>query len=203
MVINPQSRHYGVLKANAPVKDWYWSEDAVYMERNSRDFAPRVKVMDDSAEALCEMLRARSAAFLSQHSANFDPRSHDGRPIVVKDVYYPKYVAKDNYDARRLPDGGYGGLFSVTMTSPLASRVFFNSLPCAKGPSLGTNFTLACPYTVLAHYLELDWAASFGVEEGLIRVSVGLEDREGLLKGFEGALKKAEEAVLAQAGIDT
>ena len=32
-------------------------------------------------------------------------------------------------------------------------------MPFFKGPSLGTNFTLACPYTILGHYLELDWAA--------------------------------------------
>jgi len=47
-----------------------------------------------------------------------------------------------------------------------------------KGPSLGTNFTLVCPYTLLAHYCELDWAASFGVPGHLIRVSVGLEAPE-------------------------
>ena len=34
----------------------------------------------------------------------------------------------------------------------------------AQGPGFGTNFTLACPYTLLAHYHELDWAASCGVE---------------------------------------
>lgn len=32
-------------------------------------------------------------------------------------------------------------------------------LQVAKGPGFGTNFTLACPYTLLAHYTELEWAA--------------------------------------------
>ena len=55
---------------------------------------------------------------------------------------------------------------------------FFDALAVAKGPSLGTNFTLACPYTLLAHYLETEWAETFGVEKELVRVSVGLENIE-------------------------
>jgi cystathionine gamma-synthase len=31
-------------------------------------------------------------------------------------------------------------------------QAFFDALDTHKGPSLGTNFTLACPYTLLAHY---------------------------------------------------
>jgi len=72
---------------------------------------------------------------------------------------------------------------------------FFDALSCDKGPSLGTNFTLACPYTILAHYNELEWAASYGVEKGLVRVSIGLEDREELEIMFLGALEAAEKAV--------
>ena len=37
----------------------------------------------------------------------------------------------------------------------------------------GTNFLLAYPYTILAHFAELEWTAEFGVEEGLVRISVG------------------------------
>ena len=48
----------------------------------------------------------------------------------------------------------------------------------AKGPSLGTSFTLVSPYTLLAHYYELPWAAEFGVSDRLIRVSVGTESYE-------------------------
>lgn len=64
----------------------------------------------------------------------------------------------------------------------------FDTLETEKGPSLGTNFTLCCPYTLLAHYGELDWAAEFGVDVDLIRISVGLEDTEELVAVFERAL---------------
>ena len=33
---------------------------------------------------------------------------------------------------------------------------FYNNIKYAKGPSLGTNFTLMCPFVMLAHFNELD-----------------------------------------------
>lgn len=126
-------------------------------------------------------------------------------------MFYPKFISPENYELCRSTssdegEGGYGGLFSLTFTSLLASSTFFDILPCHKGPSLGTNFTLACPYSVLAHYGELEWAEGFGVERGLVRVSVGLdlvrpcasegEGKEGeLWRGFVRAVEGAEEAV--------
>jgi len=59
----------------------------------------------------------------------------------------------------------------------------------SKGPSLGTVFTLACPYTLLAHFNELEWAESCGVSRYLIRLSVGLEDPEELWRRLDSALR--------------
>lgn len=160
------------------------------MERNSRDFQRRVKVIDINTEAVCDFLQSRSLVA--------------GAPSpVIKEVFYPKFITPEHYNHCRIkaatPEagkgGGFGGLFSLTFTSSTASEAFFDALPCYKGPSLGTNFTLACPFTILAHFTELDWAAQYGVEEGLVRVSVGMEDKELLLRSFETALKAAEEAV--------
>ncbi|EFY84860.1 cystathionine beta-lyase, putative [Metarhizium acridum CQMa 102] len=57
----------------------------------------------------------------------------------------------------------------------------------------GTNFTLACPYTVLAHYKELEWAAQFGVWEHLVRTSVGIEDKHVTCQTLANALAAAEQ----------
>lgn len=76
-----------------------------------------------------------------------------------------------------------------------AAYAFYDALPCAKGPSLGTNFTLTCPYTVLAHYWELDWTAQYGVDEDLVRISVGMEDKDTLFEWCRSALNAAEAAV--------
>ena len=163
------------------------------MERNSRDFRARIARIDANALAICDFLYSRSLAAPS-------PLPHP----AAKAVYYPKWVTPHNYDKCRVrgPNGeftgGYGGLFSVTFASLDASKAFFDTLPCMKGPSLGTNFTLASPYTILAHYAELDWAAGWGVEAGLVRVSVGMEDKETLLQGFETALRAAEAVVQQQ-----
>lgn len=74
------------------------------------------------------------------------------------------------------------------MKDEKSAATFYDSLKCAKGPSLGTNFTLCSPYAILAHYTELDWAQQFGVCPYLVRVSVGLEEREKLLSMFKSAL---------------
>ena len=173
-------------------EDVYFDEDAVFMERNSRDFRRRIMVVNKNTEAVCDFLRSRSL--------------EGGGPAssAIKTVFYPKYITRENYERCRITDaedhhddepGGFGGLFSLTFASSGASRAFFDALPFQKGPSLGTNFTLACPYTILAHYTELDWAAQYGVEEGLVRISVGMEDVRTLLEGFEQAAKAAEAVV--------
>ncbi|KAG8216801.1 pyridoxal phosphate-dependent transferase [Butyriboletus roseoflavus] len=182
LILNPRGRHYTTLKSHmATYEDMYFNEDALFMERNSRDFAQRVRTIDENTQAICAFLRSRSTA--------------EGVPsAVIKEVFYPRYTTPTNYLRCKLPEGGFGGLFSLTFTSLTASKAFFDALPCHKGPSLGTNFTLACPYTILAHYNELEWAAQYGVEEGLVRISVGMEDKDFLLRSFDMALKAAESA---------
>lgn len=193
LVLNPQGKHYPALKSqlSQTFEDVYFDEDAIYMERNSRDFKHRIKIIDDNTAAICDFLHSRSTV-----GGSASPQT------AIKNVYYPKYITLDNYNLCRikpspsLPSGGgFGGLFSLTFTSTSASKAFFDSLPVHKGPSLGTNFTLACPYTILAHFAELEWAEEFGVESGLVRVSVGMEEREKLLAAFEVAVKAAEEEV--------
>ncbi|KAF2500094.1 cystathionine gamma-synthase [Lophium mytilinum] len=170
-ILNPKGRQFQVLKKTweAEYEDNHWAEDSVFLERNSRDFVPRIERINTNAEAICDVLRAH-------------PR--------VKQVNYPKYSpTRPFYDQCRNPNGGYGGLLSATFYSTADAVAFFDHLDTAKGPSLGTNFTLSSPYVILAHYSELDWAASFGVETDLVRFSVGLEDAKELVDTFERALR--------------
>lgn len=39
-------------------EDNYWPEDAIYMERNSRDFVSRIDRINTNAEAICDNLKA-------------------------------------------------------------------------------------------------------------------------------------------------
>ncbi|KAI9456363.1 PLP-dependent transferase [Lactarius psammicola] len=191
LVLNPARKHYVALKERLITRyeDVYYDEDAIFMERNSRNFSQRAAKIDANAERVCDLLHAASAT-----------QQNPSSPIT--EVFYPKWQTAAHYAARRrrLPGGGgFGGLFSLAFASPRAAEAFFDALACAKGPSLGTNFTLACPYTILAHYGELDWAARFGVPSSLVRVSVGLEDPGWLHDVFASAVRAAEEAHRANA----
>ncbi|KAF7549211.1 hypothetical protein G7Z17_g6553 [Cylindrodendrum hubeiense] len=174
-ILNPESRYFKALKATMEedYEDTYWPEDVIFMERNSRDFDSRVERINANAEAICDVLRAHP---------------------LVQSVYYPKYnPSKPHYDACRLPNGGYGGLLSVVFGRKELAQAFYDAMDIAKGPSLGTNFTLCSPYVILAHYLELPWAAQFGVDPDLVRISVGLEETTALQDTFRRALKVAED----------
>ncbi|KAF5617738.1 cystathionine gamma-synthase [Fusarium sp. NRRL 25303] len=179
LVLNPESKYYRTLKTtmNEIYEDNYWPEDVIFMERNSRDFESRVVRINANSDAICEVLRTHP---------------------LVKSIYYPKYNdSKPHYEKVRLPDGGYGGLLSVVFQQKEHAQAFFDALPLAKGPSLGTNFTLASPYVLLAHYQELEWAEQFGVDPYLVRVSVGLEETTELQDTFTSALKAAEAVSVA------
>ncbi|KAL5332645.1 pyridoxal phosphate-dependent transferase [Aspergillus crustosus] len=169
-VLNPHGGYYQLLKDtfSQDYEDNVWVEDAVFLERNSRDFVSRIEQINITTEDITAMLK---------------------KSPLVKNVYYPKYnPSLPLYDAFRTPNGGYGGLFSVTFNSTAEAVAFFDNLEVLKGPSLGTNFTLSCPYTLLAHYGELEWARSFGVEFDLVRISVGLEDTSFLRSRVQHAL---------------
>ena len=66
---------------------------------------------------------------------------------------------------------------------------FFDALQIPKGPNLGTSFSLCCPFTILAHYRELDFVESCVISRHLIRVSVGLEDSAWQIERFLEALR--------------
>ncbi|KAI5477634.1 cystathionine gamma-synthase [Pseudohyphozyma bogoriensis] len=203
LVINPSSPFYSSLKSvqEAEYEDNYFDEDAIYMERNSRDFQERIAHMNHNSETVCAFLRSRRAPGPVPRGMTPAPPSTYSNP-VVREVFFPQFMTPENYEASMRKGNasdpnakGYGSLFSVTFVSVAASKAFFDALACYKGPSLGTNFTIACPYTILAHYTELDWALDWGVDAGLVRISVGLEETDLLMSWIEKAMEAAEQAV--------
>ena len=172
LVLNPYKPFYDQLKSVllAEYEDLLFPEDARVLERNSRNFCQRVRRINQTTEQLCDFLR--------QHPA-------------VERVDYPKYHTTENYRAFLKPDGGYGGLFSMLLREPARNApAFFDALRISKGPNLGTNFSLCCPYTILAHYNELDFAESCDVSRYLLRVSIGLEEPNWLIGRFTEALDR-------------
>lgn len=173
LIVNPLSPKYAELKKyfNEKYEDNYWAEDALYLERNSRDFEARSKMINANALEVVKLLQESP---------------------LISEVFFPGISAsKQYYDEVKTPSGGYGGLISFLFTEPDDAVCFFNAINLHKGPSLGTNFTLACPYTILAHYQELDEVEKWGVDRNLIRISVGIEDRDELLGVLQSSLDKA------------
>jgi cystathionine gamma-synthase len=70
---------------------------------------------------------------------------------------------------------------------------FYDALEISKGPNLGTSFSLCCPYTILAHYDELEEVENLGISRYLLRVSVGLEPYEELVHRFDAAFETLDQ----------
>ena len=170
LICNPHSPLYGELKAivRAQHEELLWPDDAAVIEAQARDFPERMVRHNQGGLWLAERLRSHPA---------------------IERVWYPKWEYSEAYEAVRRPNGGWGALVTfLPRNAEVNSPRIYDGLAFSKGPSLGTIFTLACPFTLLAHYTELDWAEACGVSRYLIRISVGLEEPEELWRRLQAAL---------------
>ena len=173
LICNPKSPLYAELKpiVQAQHEELLWGEDAAVLDEHARGFPARMVEHNRNGLLVAERLRSHPA---------------------VERVWYPKWEFNEAYEAVRRKQGGWGALVTfLPKNAPATSPGIYDRLAVCKGPSLGTVFTLACPFTLLAHYTELEWAEACGVSRYLIRLSVGLEDPAELWKRFEAALPKA------------
>lgn len=158
------------LAADAAESAPLYIGDAEVLLSNMKGYAKRMKTVNASGLEL--------ASWLAEHPA-------------VAQVWYPSLTTRENYDAIRRQKGGYGGLLSFVLKNSKKTPRVYDALKVSKGPSFGTPFTLVCPYVMLAHYPELDWAEACGVPPHLLRVSCGLEPTALLKEVFEEALALA------------
>lgn len=166
------------LKKNHTLNEGLYESDACAVYVNSSDFLERSNQINETTEALADWLNQRDE---------------------VEEMYYPKYTCPEEYskvmnrnDFGGRHTAGYGGLFSLVLHPHVCRRTFFDHIDISKGPSLGTNFTLSCPYTLLAHYHELDFALTYNVQPGLIRFAIGLENLDSLKEKFDSAFRESK-----------
>jgi cystathionine gamma-synthase len=174
LVLNKDSRLSDQLREllATEYEDLLYADDALVLEENSRDFLERIPRINDNAQKLAEYLQAAPE---------------------VEQVYYPSLADNANYTNLMRPAAGFGGLLSFVLhNSADTTPDFLDALQIPKGPNLGTSFTLVCPYTILAHYNELDFVEGLGVSRFLIRVSVGLEDPDWIIEKFRQAIGQSE-----------
>ena len=158
------------FQTDNPTQSKIYSGDETVLLSNMAGFQQRMETTNANGLAIANLL--------ANHPA-------------VDQVWHPAYTTTASYEQLMRPDAGYGGLISFTLKSPKRAPKVFDRLKMSKGPSLGTEFSLASPYTLLAHYDELEWAENCGVASHLIRLSIGTEPISQLTNALEEALEFA------------
>ena len=117
-------------------------------------------------------------------------------PIVSQTFSVLSPASIGNFNKIKKHDAALPGLISIVFDKKL--ECYYDKLPLSKGPSLGTEFTLAMPYVYLAHYdlLKTDEGRKelerLGVHPELLRISVGIEPIDELIEVFKALELRAD-----------
>lgn len=141
------------------------------LERSMKTLGLRVKAQNRNAKKL--------AKFLDKH-----PK--------VERVYYPGLKSHPGHDIAKKQMHGFGGMISFELKDTYNPEVFMKHLEIVK-PSLslaGVESTILSP-ALTSHFLvPKEEREKQGVTEGLLRFSVGIEDKNDLMADLEQALEK-------------
>ncbi len=146
------------------------AEDAHRIAVGAETLALRVGRVGDNALALAQWLEAR--------------------PGIAR-VHYPGLASHAQHErAARLFGGRFGPLMSFELRSGLDPLAFLDALQLVIVSShLADNRTLAIPVAQTIYYeMGPQRRADMGIAEGLIRLSVGIEDIADLIDDFSRAL---------------
>lgn len=110
---------------------------------------------------------------------------------AVKKVFYPSLPDHPNAAIAQRQMTGFGGVLSFDLGSKERARKFVDALSLPYiAPSLGGTESLVIPYSVVVPpTAQESETGKFRIEPGLVRFSVGLEDKDDLLEDLAQALK--------------
>jgi cystathionine beta-lyase/cystathionine gamma-synthase len=174
VVLNSSSRFYEGLKTTLPgFLEKPYARDLNRLAFQISGYAERMKKVNENTTALAEFLNTRKS---------------------VKQVFWAyQEKSRVNYEKiHRAPDSP-GGIITLELREPLAT--VYDRLEVAKGPSLGAEFTLVGPYLYHAHYDLVsseegrEFLRTSGLNPELLRISVGVEDTDDLLRVFSDVLE--------------
>jgi cystathionine beta-lyase/cystathionine gamma-synthase len=134
--------------------------EARALERNLVSFPQRMRQFNKNAQ--------RVAEFLAGHRG-------------VERVFFNSLPSHRSFSTAQRLLRGPGSVISFTLVQATWERLraFYDSelRGIVKAPSLGSDVTLLCPYTLLTHYDDTDEElAEIGLPRFLVRISVGCED---------------------------
>ncbi|HYG57152.1 MAG TPA: aminotransferase class I/II-fold pyridoxal phosphate-dependent enzyme, partial [Symbiobacteriaceae bacterium] len=145
-------------------------QDCFLLIRGMKTLAVRMKEHEANARTLVE--------WLSQH------------PLVVK-VFYPGLPAHPGHETHKRQSAGFGGMISFDVDSgDLADRMLRKVRLFTLAESLGAVESLIeIPARMTHGSIPPDRRALLGITDGLIRISVGIEDPGDLIADLEQALR--------------
>jgi len=147
--------------------------EAFLVRRGLKTLPIRMQVQGASAQVLAESLENHRA---------------------VRAVHYPGLKSFPQHALARTQMSGFGAMLSFELKGGhRAGRRFVESVKVATlAVSLGGTETLVQHAASMTHgpLTEAERATS-GISEGLVRVSVGLEDTDDLIEDFDQAIRKA------------
>ncbi|HEY7783694.1 MAG TPA: cystathionine gamma-synthase, partial [Pyrinomonadaceae bacterium] len=145
--------------------------DAWLVMRGTKTLALRMEQHDKSGRAV--------AAFLEEH-----PK--------VRKVYYPGSVSHPQHALAQRQQRGFGGMVAFDVGSLAAARLVLESVKlCTLAESLGGVETLIShPATMTHASVDADKRERLGITDGLVRISVGLEDTDDIIADIDQALSK-------------
>src|SRR6202045_2562440 len=131
------------------------------------------------------------AVRMLQHNANglVVARHLDTHPKVQK-VLYPGLASHPQHDIARRQQKGPGGMLSFDLGSLEAARRLLNHVKlCALAESLGGVESLISLPALMTHAsMPQEVRERVGITEGLVRLSVGIEDADDIIADLDQAL---------------
>ncbi|UJH92249.1 PLP-dependent aspartate aminotransferase family protein [Antarcticibacterium sp. 1MA-6-2] len=147
------------------------SDYTVWMlERSIKTMGLRVKAQNKNAQKL--------AKYLENH------------PDVAR-VYYPGLESHPDHELAKAQMKGFGGMLSFELRDGLDSSFFSKSLKLIKSSMslAGVESTIVAPTLTSHALLTPEEREKQGIKNGLLRFSVGIEDKKDLIADIEQALK--------------
>ncbi|HEX9759283.1 MAG TPA: PLP-dependent aspartate aminotransferase family protein [Candidatus Acidoferrales bacterium] len=115
----------------------------------------------------------------------------EGHP-KVKRVLYPGLASHPQHAVAKKQQSGFGAMISFDLGSLDAARKLLDNVKlCALAESLGGVETLISHPALMTHAsVPPDVRQQIGITDGLVRISVGIEDVEDLIRDLDHALAK-------------
>ncbi len=132
------------------------------------------------------------AVRMRQHDANGRAVAEFlAKKLGADKVFYPGLAAHPHHALAKRQQHGFGSMMSMELGSRDRANAFIKRLKlCMLAASLGGVETLVCHPATMTHAdVSAETRARIGIGDGLIRISVGIEDAEDVIADLEQALR--------------